>query len=149
MNSRFSFLNFFILMFQLYFSWRVWSKMPCWKGVHLHKPKQNLTLSKQFYPAEELTLFSNFLNFKAYFTNYWANTRHVCTYFNAFLMVIPTTVTNFKICDILSLSSAHVCSALSSLSHGFLFRKYCSNAVILNPSFPLVLSRFLLTITTL
>ena len=33
-----------------------------------------------FYHAEELFLFSNCLNVKAYFTNKWTNTRHVYTY---------------------------------------------------------------------
>ena len=41
------------------------------------------------------------LKFEAYFTNYSTNTRHVYTYFNAFSMLIPNTVTKFKNGDIL------------------------------------------------
>ena len=57
---------------------------------------------------------------KAYFTNYLTDTRQLCSYFNAFLMLIPhiqilvTTFHNFDIrerkkrCDMLDLSSAHI-----------------------------------------
>ena len=34
------------------------------------------------------------------FTNFSTNTRHVCTYLNAFLMVIPSIVTKFQTFDI-------------------------------------------------
>ena len=47
--------------------------------------------------------------FKSYFMNYKTNTRHVCTRFNAFLMVIPNIELKFnifeffkKFCDIFS-----------------------------------------------
>ena len=54
-------------------------------------------------------------NFNGYFTNYYANTRHVCTYLNAFSTVIPNMVMRFRnfefckqFCEILDyLSSAH------------------------------------------
>ena len=37
--------------------------------------------------------FSEFFKCKAYFTNYWTNTRHVCTYLSAFLMSILNMAT--------------------------------------------------------
>ena len=62
----------------------------------------------------------NFWNFNVYFTIYWTDTRHVCTYFNAFFMVIPNMVMkfhNFEFCNkigyVFDLSSALACHAES------------------------------------
>ena len=61
-------------------------------------------------------VFSNFWNFNAYFTNLWTNNRHVCTYLNVFLMVIPNMVMKFHNFEIFyqffyifALSSALTC----------------------------------------
>ena len=68
-------------------------------------------------------LVSKFMIFIAYFTNYWTNTRHVCTHLIAFSMVIPIIVMKFNNCDIfwyffdiLNLSSAHVCRVVIEIS---------------------------------
>ena len=57
---------------------------------------------------------------RSYLTNYWTNTRHVCTYLIAFSMEIPTTVKKFNnfeiydnLCKILNPSSAIVCRMAS------------------------------------
>ena len=55
----------------------------------------HLPNSHCFYNAKGSFLFEELFNFKAYFTNYKDNTRHVCTYLNAFLMVIPNIVITF------------------------------------------------------
>ena len=50
--------------------------------------------------SKSISTLSNFWNFNVYFTYYLcinANTRHVCTYSNAFLVVIPNIVTKFQI----------------------------------------------------
>ena len=59
---------------------------------------------------------SHFWNFNGYFTNYWTNTRHVCTLLNVFLTVIPNMGMKFhnfeivyQICYIFDLSSALAC----------------------------------------
>ena len=83
-----------------------------------HRPifkKSTFQLFYIYVPSiQKCSLFSKFLNFKAYVTNYWTNTRHVGTHLNAFLMVISNIVMklyNFDIFgnnyEILDLLSAH------------------------------------------
>ena len=57
-----------------------------------------------------------FLIFKAYFRNYWTNSRHVGTYLNAFLIVNSNIMMKLNHFDIFNLffwhfrlSSAHTC----------------------------------------
>ena len=60
--------------------------------------------------------FLKILTFQGYLINYLTNTRHVGTYLNVFLMVIPNMDMKFqnvdifdRICQILNLSSALAC----------------------------------------
>ena len=63
-------------------------------------------------PMEWVSSFSssNFFKFKVDFTYYLINTRHVCTYFNAFFMLIPNIVTPFRNFDIFFNFDLVVCS---------------------------------------
>ena len=48
------------------------------------------------YHAKIVTIFIKIrYNFESYFTNYKTNTRHVCTYLNAFFMAISNIVMKF------------------------------------------------------
>ena len=65
------------------------------------------------FTEQNCVCFSKFQHFTGYFRNYWTNTRHVGTYLNAFLMVIPNMVMKFnsfdicyKICYIFDMSAA-------------------------------------------
>ena len=55
-----------------------------------------------FLLRKSLHFLHFFLHFKFYFTNKLTNTRHVCTYLNVLLMVIPNIVTKFQNLDIFS-----------------------------------------------
>ena len=63
----------------------------------------NVTLRTHALVLQSKTVFAfwHFWNCNGYFTIYWTNTRHVCTYFNAFLIVIPNIDTKFQNFDIL------------------------------------------------
>ena len=71
--------------------WMV-QKMPVCK-VLVRTTRPGFTMRKS------IGLFSKFLKFKGYFTNYLTDTRHVCTYLNVFLMVNPNINTKVKNVD--------------------------------------------------
>ena len=75
--------------------------------------------TQRFHHADYHFVFTIFFNFETYFSSYWTNTRHICTYLNAFLTAIPNIVTKLlsiwcicKKCNILDLWSAHACRML-------------------------------------
>ena len=81
------------------------------------KSTENSERGHWFYWAKSVFTFSTFWNFNVYFMNYWTNTRHVCTYLNAFLIVIPNIVMKFQHFDRFDKLCAHfwplvVCSCL-------------------------------------
>ena len=88
-----------------------------WRGVTFNVYWFALTTRVVVIPCKkERFLSSKLFQFKAYFTNYCTNTRHVCTDLNAFLMVNPNKVTRFRMVDIydffgeiLDMSSAQTC----------------------------------------
>ena len=62
---------------------------------HSYGSMLTLTMLVLVLLNKRLTAFSHFWYFNAYFIYQWTNTRHVCTYLNAFLMVIPNKVMKF------------------------------------------------------
>ena len=80
--------------------------LTCWTFDSLELPVLDLLMKKSLFLSSILS------NFSIHFKNYWTDTRHVCTYLNAFSMVIPNIVMKFnnfdiywKLCVILDLSS--------------------------------------------
>ena len=65
-----------------------------------------LILSTQLFVLPCRRILS-FLNFKAYFTNDWINTRHVCTYLNVFL-VISNGTNNSQFTPVINLTDSFI-----------------------------------------
>ena len=60
----------------------------------------NMARGHLLYYEKSFLFSQNSYHFKGYFTILFTNTRHDCTYFNAFSMVISNIATRFKNVDI-------------------------------------------------
>ena len=81
---------------------RKWLVCVCWQNFNRSCVLYYLTLrTRALVLMSKIVLaFSHFWNFNGYFTNYWTNTKHVCTYLNAFFIEVSNMAMKFYNFDI-------------------------------------------------